>query len=342
MTDLSIGRSLPITKLTGARAFSMALFAATVVPYLPFTLIGGQPQLAQLIIFLAAIHIPMTGYLLLDPEIRGMIRRQPINLGLGSVAIFAAGFGGYAWLSSVGDLPFMVFMMTVMLWNNWHFGKQNVGVYSFMRLAQSLGSMNLTERRLIVAGSSFGVLSVVLSAPIFYKYAPGADFSVLTGLVNFFRPIAAVAAIALLLATLFYIARNRQRMTWTSALVLIVSANFFLPTFLWYLSVPNIFFMTILAHGCQYVVFLFFHAANYQGGRYGAALMFPVFVVAVLIAGELYHFNWLRPEGVAYFGQATIMGILLTHFWIDQTVWRLKNDNSRRWVMKRYSFLFGR
>ncbi len=58
----------------------------------------------------------------------------------------------------------------------------------------------------------------------------------------------------------------------------------------------------------------------------------------LLITSDLYYFHWSGYDvapGVA-------MGILLMHFWFDQSIWRLKDPESRQWVRKRYAFLFSK
>lgn len=311
----------------------------TVVPYLPPIVFSTAVPLEQAIILLATIHVPMTGYLLFDPEIRAMMRRHPVNLILGPIAVFAIGAGGFALLRGSGNWSIILFMMSVLSWNMWHFGKQNVGVYSFMRATELLSPMVPIERKMIVVGSVFGVLSAIYGLKVLTPQAPDVDFSVPLAVIAALRPATAIAGLILFALSLLHVFRDRARMTWSSAVIFIFSVNFFLPSFLDAISVPTLFALTTFAHGCQYVVFLLFHAAGYRGGgRWATAGMLLALGAGLLITSDLYHFHWSGYDvapGVA-------MGILLMHFWFDQTIWRLKEPESRRWVQKRFAFLFSK
>ena len=71
--------------------------------------------------------------------------------------------------------------------------------------------------------------------------------------------VAAVSAVLLALSIL-YVVTNRDRMTWSSAITLILSANFFLPFYL----ILNLQHSLWLWRAIP--AFLLFHAANYRAG----------------------------------------------------------------------------
>jgi hypothetical protein len=165
--------------------------------------------------------------------------------------------------------------------------------------------------------------------------------------------VAAVSAVLLALSIL-YVVTNRDRMTWSSAITLILSANFFLPFYLTVISLPNLFASTAFGHGVQYLAFLLFHAANYRAG-WRTIGMLAAFILSVAVIGELYYFHFFTNEffvgrqvarvtggNGGYISSGFTVGILLAHFWFDSVIWRLKNLESRAWVMTRYPFLFGK
>src|SRR4051812_49318684 len=134
--------------------FGTCLIIATVVPFVaPF--LGGQYQdfyvpVHWTITLLALIHVPMTLYLLFDAKVRERMYRQPpllivVPILLVVVSVFAFTYLGL--LMPEGQNWPLVYLLCIMtVWQTLHFGKQNLGVYSFMRIAQSRGSMPKTER----------------------------------------------------------------------------------------------------------------------------------------------------------------------------------------------------
>ena len=40
------------------------------------------------------------------------------------------------------------------------------------------------------------------------------------------------------------------------------------------------------------------------------------------------------------FGMGLVFGITLAHFWVDQFLWRMKDNERAAWIKQRYSFLF--
>jgi hypothetical protein len=360
-----------------ATLFAALLVIGTTVPFLAAWLTYASPVFLSLQAtntYLAAIHVPMTIYLLFDPEVRNMMRRHPIALVAMPGALFALGVFVFTYLTYLvpdgRNWPLVWFLIVVLGWQYWHFGKQNVGVYSFVRTAQNSSSMSQAERRLIVASSALGVVAAFLSVGDLVGRAPLSDFTSLLAVTFPVRLVALVAQLALLAGTIFYMLRHRSRLSWGSGLVLFLSANFFLPYYvtLGRVSMANVFACSVFGHGVQYLIFLLFHALTYADGTarkrvlpfvrpaWNRAAAFSVFAVAILITGELYWFHAFLPEfwvgrQVAHLVQfdnggamssGLAAGILLAHFWFDSFVWRLKNPESRSWVMRRYAFIFSR
>jgi hypothetical protein len=149
--------------------FALALLLATTIPFVVVALQRILPgfivvSVQEVIFFLGGIHVPLTAYLFFDPKIRAYMRHRPIALIGGPILIFAVCFlvflptwpsreAGHAW-------PVVYFMLGVLAWNNWHFGKQNIGVYSFFRLSQSRPGVVSLERNLIVLGAVLGAVGI--------------------------------------------------------------------------------------------------------------------------------------------------------------------------------------
>ena len=343
------------------RAFSAVLFLATTLPLVAALGIPGTLSLETVFSVIAILHVPMTLYLLFDAEIRAMMRRHPVQLVLIPVGFFAAGILTYTWIAKLlpsGENTLLVYaLVAIVAWQSWHFGKQNVGVYSLMRIAQRLDRMEGQERRLNAAGAVLGIVSAYVYAPQLIKgYAPKGDFSNFLWPLDGIRAAATVAQIALIGACVWYICRNRHRLTCTSASVLLFGANFFALYYFVEISWPALLACTTAGHGAQYMAFLAFHAVGYRSSRVQGYGMIAIFVACVAVVAELYYFHFWLPDAwigtqiarLFGFGEGgglslgLVNGILLSHFWFDSVIWRLKNPSSRAWVAQRYSFLFDR
>jgi hypothetical protein len=154
---------LRTARLSSPRLFGSTLIVATVIPFLA----GGiglatdhSPvvPLQAVVALLAAIHVPMTVYLLVDPAIRKMMRDRPVALIVAPLLIFGAVFAvNYFTIESrkAGtSTEYVYFMSFVVAWNLWHFGKQNIGVYSFFRagLAESVGNASVGTKAIARRG----------------------------------------------------------------------------------------------------------------------------------------------------------------------------------------------
>src|SRR5262249_50970636 len=162
------------------RTFGGLLIACTVVPFVFACIQGTAPPIDTAILFLATIHVPMTAYLFCDPAIRMMARRRPGVLIVGPLACIAVSFLFTEWLPALlsESWPVVYFFAALFSWQSWHFGKQNVGVCSFLRLSQGAGLLPRQERRLIVAGTALGVLVGFLGTPdLLSPKAPTWDYS---------------------------------------------------------------------------------------------------------------------------------------------------------------------
>lgn len=126
----------------------------------------------------------------------------------------------------------------------------------------------------------------------------------------------------------------------------------------------SVFACPSFSHGAQYCVFLGFHASRYKPAegergpsRYGPAVMTVALVLIGIFIADAFLYNKLIPKDffataaitglgrgdlVTPTADAAMMGILLTHFWLDSFFWRFKEAGSRAWMLSRYAFLFRR
>ena len=362
--------------------FALTLMLGTTIPFVVVALQHILPgfvvvSVQEVIFFLGGIHVPLTAYLFFDPKIRTFMRHRPVALIVGPILIFAICF--FVFLSSwqsraAGEAwPVVYFMLGVLAWNNWHFGKQNVGVYSFFRLAQSQPGVVSLERKLIVCGAVLGAVGIFAANDGGYltnfinTYAKNDSFSLLRSVADNVSSFARIGQYALLAFVVGYLAVNWRRYTWKTATMFFMCANFFFPIYV-AMDMPvltAVFACSMLSHGVQYCVFLGFHAGHYREdsnergvpdpkGRTGSIVMCVVLVVLAAFIGENFLYNKFIPKDffstvvtqaagrgdvVTPVAESFMIGILLTHFWLDSFFWRFKSPEPRQWMSKRYAFL---
>jgi hypothetical protein len=362
--------------------FGLTLMLATTIPFVVIALQHVLPgfivvSVREVIFFLGRIHVPLTAYLFFDPKIRAFMRHRPVALIIGPILIFAICF--FVFLSSwqsraAGEAwPVVYFMLFVLAWNNWHFGKQNVGVYSFFRLAQSQPGVASLERKLIVCGAVLGAVGIFAANDGGYlnnfinTYAKNESFALLRSVADNVSSFARIGQYALLAFVAGYLAINWRRYTWKTATMFFMCANFFFPIYV-AMDMPvltAVFACSMLSHGVQYCVFLGFHAGQYREdssergvpgpkGRAGSIVMCVVLVVLAAFIGENFLYNKFIPKDffstvvtqaagrgdvLTPVAESFMIGILLTHFWLDSFFWRFKSPEPRQWMSKRYAFL---
>src|SRR5690242_17835316 len=108
--------------------FCLSLLAVTV---LPFALLAAGPvSLFSAITAVGSTHVLATAYLFTDSDVRRFVAANPAKLIVLPLALMAT--VAVLFLSIPGKPFFVAAMLVYLLWNNWHFGAQNVGVASFI------------------------------------------------------------------------------------------------------------------------------------------------------------------------------------------------------------------
>ena len=301
--------------------------------------------------------------------IRNQIRNSPVKFVAMPALIFAA-----CLVIFLGDTQnileqkavFVVyFAIAVLAWNNWHFGKQNIGVYAYYRLSKSAAGMLPVEKKLIYLGAFLGAISASFLGlrTGAQAYAPNVKFDQWDQISGYVGIFGRYFQYALASFTLLHILRNPARFDLKSALMFFLCVNFFLPVYLgvskgqWF----SFYIASSYAHGVQYMVFLFFHSYNAKlsmpASAWHLGMKFIVtsryliiYILLSLVVGDLYFWHRIIPPfhfadkiSDAYWTSlltALATGVLLTHFWFDSFFWKFTNKESRNWIIERYSFLF--
>jgi hypothetical protein len=257
------------------QVFGATLMLATVIPFVAAGaqgLTGQTPffPLQSTITLLATIHVPLTVYLLFDRNIRAMMWSRPIGLIVMPTLIFAGCFVLFisgAAQRQAGTAAFLVyFQLFVLAWNLWHFGKQNIGVYSFFRISQATSRMLPIEKRLMLATAALGAMTTfAIGTPAYIKsYASNENFDHLLAFSKYVMWIGSGAQLIVFAIAVWLVIAQRARHGWQTALLFLLCTNYFVPQYLIADGSPGsfIFACNTLGHGIQYCTFLGFHAGN--------------------------------------------------------------------------------
>lgn len=347
--------------LTGGTAFRIGVIGATLLPLslalgsFLFALIASHAprSLAYLFGFgsvtaaqvfavmgtLSAAHVMSTSYLLFNPnEYRGVWRP-----GLSLIGIPLVLFGATFLVLLASPLwTVLAYMLLYLHFGMLHFGRQNLGVLSFVSRIALRRAMTPFERRTIMAGVIAGIFATYsIFAPALGLNQKAFPFD-LTRIQPVFSSLWYVGAainVVLVPVTLAYAVRHRCEYDWSTLTVWLASVFFFLPMFLTNTPLFALGAWT-MAHGLQYVVFLFFHAAGKS-----RPLVSIIFLGAAIVAGILiWKLSAIAQASdattVIKVAVATITAITLVHYWVDQFLWKFSAPERRKWLVENYSFLF--
>jgi hypothetical protein len=254
------------------KTFVSLLVLATVIPFfaggLTLFKIIGVAWILAFIAFLAQVHVPMTVYLLSDRDIGvQMVRRWATLTGGCTLLIAASMFIFTAFSAKLGSQHSEIlyaFAFAGVVWQHWHFGKQNLGVLALARIATKTGSVARFERYTIVAGAICGMVAAYLIVGKAFQqlYSPNSDLSSFQSTMEVVSAQFRWIQYALAAVAVAYTIYNFRRFTPATAVLYLLGVCFFLPQFL-AVDMPQYllaFTSNVFAHGAQYMVILFYHA----------------------------------------------------------------------------------
>jgi hypothetical protein len=215
------------------------------------------------------------------------------------------------------------------IWQTHHYTRQNHGILAFVSRAEAV-PVTFVERTAVTLSGVAGVLGMVTIVTPFQT----------TFLCPFAWQLEAAALSVFVAAVVFYAAslwqRGRQpplRLAVTATLMV-----FYLPLF--FFSDPlSAFFTYAIAHGLQYLVFMYFVAAASRprkAAALGLAVAFALGGGGVLKFMERGEATFGGYHG-AVFGAG--LGIVMWHFVLDAGMWRLSEPFQRAYMAKRFPFL---
>jgi hypothetical protein len=342
-----------------------------VAPILPLALGSSGPVLQVLLAagaFTVAVsnaHVFAMFYLLADrTQLRGVER--PMSNLLAVPVTFTVLIVGMS--VAYPTLALTLITLVVGFYGSYHFGRQNLGVHTFACRIANGRSMGRMERATIVAGIACPLVSGLgVALPTVVRLA-GFDAVAVEPLSSTIRSLGSAGYVVLSGVVLWQIVRAWDQYDWRSLATYVIAVYFFLPGTL----SPLFFGALVVAHGLQYMVFLAYHClgagqleasrALHAGGRGAGArrvaatgVLKPLVVVTMwcllgyglsrlinappsIVTSEAFLVEYQQAISVL---TALITSVTVSHYWIDQHLWRFRTPERRAWFSEYYRFLDG-
>ena len=216
-------------------------------------------------------------------------------------------------------------------WLLWHYGRQNIGVLSFVSNSAGGAKVTVIERRILNGAALGGILGAYGVVSQFDKtaFAPYEKDIVQIG--------AFIYAIAICggLANFVNLLRRKQPMS--RCLFSLLLPLFFAPTFFFDDHLRAIMSYAI-AHACQYFVFMYYLASgDNKKGQTNVLLLASVAILGWILI-------WLTRDSSLWgqlsgFMPGAALALIMWHFIIDAGVWQLRDPWQRNRIRERFSFL---
>jgi hypothetical protein len=321
--DAAGGRSgIPRVWLTGTLAVTLAAFALAIALAPP----ASAPPvraLAWLLFVGSSVHVASTGWLYTLPEVRGYARQHSAKLVVLPAALILA----TAVLAAVLAPATMAwFLLPYYAWQFFHFQKQNLGMAALAASSRRAAPLRPTERRALMTAGCAGIAGLIAHPGLLQlRLNPGL------GLIY---PIAAAVFVGAVAVGVITVARRPVGGAALQA-VYLSSLCFFGPVFVFGSPYAAVGGMTI-AHGLQYLLLIGLVAAG-NGQLPGRAIRLAV-VCNIALIGGLALSAASHLHGAAFAGRLAFgayLGVVMAHFVIDASLWRLRDPFPRAFVASR-------
>jgi hypothetical protein len=305
----------------------------------------GYAGTRTLLLFLGTAHVPATLFFYIDKEFSEIIRKHktryiyfPIVLTIVTGFLFAF----------ANTLVQAYILLMYWSWQAFHYGRQNLGIYSFVSIAQRGSAPSKYEKLVIDLGTWCGIIGT------FKILGSGVAPSYLHGLFDAFYWAGTLAFVLVLVASVIVYAQNLKRTTPLLTIFYFTLVCFFLPVFL-STNVNIAFFSYAIAHGVQYILFMSVVSLNLDPRASSQRLQIGNAVKLLLLtlvagfvfyrAGELKTVELISTHAtlmrIVDFIIGAILGATMAHFVVDAGAWRLSQSMQRMYIGKRFAFVFG-
>lgn len=292
-----------------------------------------NPHISWLILgWLSTAHVATTGFFYVDKDFSSIIKSNQnryIFLPILAITICMLLWGitpkanhSYLWVIFTG-------------WLFWHYQKQNYGLTALISNITNGDRLTSYERSAIM------ILSIGSAVAIARFKAGELDLAFLSkdNLYSFGLYIFLSASIYCCYC-IYLRLRNNLKRNMYSCIFIFMSTIFFAPAFLLDSFFPALMSYAV-AHALQYWFMMTTIVMNSKKENGALRSILGFVMVVILIYGAI----WIgrnpniSPTIVNYiFGMQ--MGITVAHFIIDADAWKLSESKQRKYMHKRYSFLF--
>ncbi len=338
---------------TAARQrFLLALLFSTWTPMLFFislahlaTTNNGIYGMKSLFLFLGTAHVPATLFFYTDRNFSHIIRQDKARYIYFPLALTI----GAGLLVAFSDIKMQAYLfLTFWAWQAFHYGRQNLGIYSFTSIAQGRGAPAKLEKLAIDLTTLCGILGT------FRILGMGVAPENLRGAIDLLYQVGKYGYFVVIVFSLYVFLKNFRRTTWLKAVFFWTLVLFFLPIYL--SNDINVTFLSYaIAHGLQYIIFMGIVSLSAEQGeraraaRYRNALKLTGLMI--LLGLLFYHsdalrsYEFVKSNGLLArsfdFLFGAVLGATMAHFVIDAGAWRLSKLPQREYMTKSFGFIFG-
>ena len=319
-----VGRrpGVPRAWLIGTLTVTVAAFAAAVALAPP----ASTPPvraLAWLLFVGSSVHVASTGWLYTLPEVRGHARQHPAKLVLAPAALILA---AAVLAAAVSPATMAWFLLPYYAWQFFHFQKQNLGMAALAASARREVPLRPAERWALMTAGYAGIAGLISHPGLLQlRLDPG---------LGLMYPVAAAVFAGAVAVGVISVARRPGGGAAFRA-VYLTSLCFFGPVFAFGSPYAAVGGMTI-AHGLQYLLLVGLVAAG-NGRLAGRALRLAILCNVALAGGAVLaaasHLHGAAFAGRLAFG--AYLGVVMAHFVIDASLWRLRDPFPRAFVASR-------
>jgi hypothetical protein len=349
--DLDAPRSAPWANHLKP-VFLVSLLLSTWLPMAFFLLSSrlegsmfGYAGTRTLLLFLGTAHVPATLFFYIDKDFSEIIRKHKARYIYFPIVLTIVTGLLFAFASAVVQAYILLMYWS---WQAFHYGRQNLGIYSFVSIAQRGAAPSKYEKLVIDLGTWCGIIGTfkILGSGVAPSYLHKPfDTLYWAGTITF---------VLVLVASLVIYAQNLKRTTPLLTIFYFTLVCFFLPVFL-STNVNIAFFSYAIAHGVQYILFMSIVSLNFAPHASAKRLQisnamklllltlvvgFVFYRAADLKTVELFtaHATLIR---IVDFIIGAILGATMAHFVVDAGAWRLSQSLQRMYIGKRFAFVFG-
>jgi hypothetical protein len=333
---------------TGKRVFLLSLLLSTWIPMAFFIFIGQSgvvsfslEQIKIVLLFLGGAHVQASLFFYTDRDFRQQISENkiryvylPIILIIGSGLIFAIAS------TTIQAYLFLFYWA----WQAYHYGRQNVGIYSFASLAQKQGPPQKSERLALELATYCGILGT------FKVMGTGVVPVYLQGFFDFLYRLGYFSYLALFIFGIYAYVKNIRHTTLTKTLFFLTLLFFFYPIYLSN-NILVAFSSYAIAHGLQYIIFMMVVSVNAERETVRLTIrnVFKLMLLTLLVGFAFYRVADLK--GLEFIKQQALLarsldflvgavfGATMAHFVIDAGAWRLSKAAPRAYMVKRFGFI---